>query len=335
MKATITDVAREAGVSIKTVSRVINNEPNVSQKTKDKVKAAAQALEYRPNLAARGLASSKSYLIALLYDIPSPGYISGIQRGAIQACRDGGYHLIVEPVESGSADLLGIIESILGQLSVDGVILLSPLCDNADVVNLLARRNIAYVPVTPSAHHGDTPIVRMENIRAAREMTEYLIDLGHRDIGFIEGPAQYGSSALRFQGFREAMRNAGLELRPEWIVKGNYTFKSGYDAAMRLLDTKPHPSAIFASNDDMAVGLISVMNQKGLSVPRDISVVGFDDTRIAECVYPRLTTVRQPIEDMGRKAAELLLDPEQYKAGRAVHNLKHTLIVRDSTCAPD
>ena len=330
MKSTITDVARAAGVSIKTVSRVLNNEANVRASTRDKVKEAAKALNYAPNLAARRLASSKSFLLALLYDIPSPGYVANIQKGATKACRTCGYHLVVEPLDLADEDLLEDIEGLVRRLPVDGVILTPPLCDNGEIVSILTRQNIPYVPIAPSASHGDVPIVTMDDVKAAREMTEYLISLGHKDIAFVKGHPRHSASALRFEGFRDAMRNADLRIRPEWIIDGEFTYKSGVAAARELFSQDERPSAVFASNDDMAVGMISAAKEFGLSIPEDISICGFDDDPLAQIVWPSLTTIRQPVSEMGFQAAELLLPGEKDSDG-GVFNMQHQLIVRDST----
>ncbi len=327
------DVARQAGVSMKTVSRVMNNEPSVAEKTREKVKQAAKALNYTPNLAARGLATSKSFLIAMLYDIPSPGYTINVQKGATKACREFGYHLIVEPLDVSADDFMVSIENMLGHLRVDGIILAPPLCDNGDVVRLLNQRGTPYVPIAPSANHGDIPIVKMDDVKAAREMTEHLIGLGHTDIGFVKGNPQHSASARRFQGFREAMRAAGLRINPDWVEDGLFTFKSGVEAGDKILSGAFRPSAIFACNDDSAAGVMTIAGQKGLRVPDDLSVAGFDDSPLADSVWPRLTTIRQPVQEMGYTAVKLLLSKDA-EIIETSFNLDHALITRESTAAP-
>ncbi len=330
MKSTITDVAKRAGVSIKTVSRVMNKEANVTEATRDKVLEAAKALKYAPNIAARRLAGSKSYLIALLYDIPSPGYVANIQKGATDACREKGYHLVVEPLDFDDPTILENVEGLIRRLPVDGVILTPPLCDNGEIVSILTRNNIDYVPVAPSASHGDTPIVKMDDVKAAREMTNYLISLGHTDIAFVKGHPHHSASALRFEGYREAMRSAGLRINPDWIRDGEFTYKSGADAAREIFSLDAKPTAIFSSNDDMAMGIISAARECGLSIPDDISVCGFDDVPSAKIVWPALTTVQQPVIAMGRQAAQLLLE-DAPETDQIIHNMEHKLIIRDST----
>lgn len=315
---------------MKTVSRVMNNEPSVAQKTRDKVKEVARALNYTPNLAAKSLATSKSYLIAMLYDIPSPGYAINIQKGATKACREFNYHLVVEPIDTSQDNYIDVIQNLLGHLRVDGVILAPPLCDNGEVVRLLTQRNVAYIPIAPSARHGAISSVKMNDVLAAREMTEYLISKGHKNIGFIKGHPNHSASALRFQGFREAMRSAGMTINPDWIAQGDFTYRSGVEAGGTILNSKQRPTAIFASNDDMAAGVIALAMRQGLNVPKDLAVAGFDDTPLADSVWPRLTTIRQPVQEMGYTAAKLLLSPDPEAQGEDV-NLDHALIEREST----
>ena len=332
MKSTITDVAKQAGVSMKTVSRVLNNEPNVAKKTRERVLEVAKTLRYSPNLAARGLASSKSYLIALIYDnSPSPNYIGSVQGGAINACRENGFHLVVEPLDLSGAKASGEVERLLERLPVDGIILTSPLCDNPEILAILKRLSIPYVPITPTEPNPDMSSVKMDNISAAQEMTKYLIDQGHQKIGIITGHKEHVSSELRYKGFVRAMDKAGLNINLDWVVEGDFSFRSGVEAAEILLGDGEHPSAIFACNDDMAAGVISVANRKGISVPRDLSVGGFDDTPLATVINPQLTTIRQPIHQMGYQAASLLIKPPQAEEALDVYTLDHKLIIREST----
>jgi LacI family transcriptional regulator len=340
MKATITDVAKEAGVSMKTVSRVLNNEPNVASKTREKVMAVANALRYSPNLAAKGLASSKSYLLALVYDNPSPYYIAKIQSGAIDACRKFGYHLVPEPLtvpESVSEDEGGqkveeIFNGLLNRLPVDGVILTPPLSESKPIIQLLEKMKIPFVLVAPSQNLPQAHTVKMDDVQAAREMTELLISQGHKTIGFIKGHPDHSATALRYEGFRDAMADAHLTVHSHDIKQGDFSFRSGVKAAEELLvDGEGRPTAIFASNDDMAAGVVSVALKLGISVPEELSVCGFDDTPLARILFPQLTTVQQPIYDMGFKAVQVLIDPEEKTKPATVHNLDFKVIVRDST----
>lgn len=333
MKTTITDVAKQAGVSIKTVSRVLNNEPNVAKTTRERVLQAAEELQYQPNLAARGLASSRSYLIALLYDNPSPNYIIQIQLGAIESCRGHGYHLLLEPMTREQASGPDA-PRLLSRLSVDGVILTPPLSDCMPLRDEMQALGIPYVVVAPG-EAGGAPTVHMDDVKAATDMATYLIDQGHRDIGFIIGHQDHLSSHKRYDGFAAALAAKGLSLRDDRVVQGDFTFRSGVRAAETLLgDANHRPTAIFASNDDMAAGVLSIAGRLGIHVPNELSVCGFDNTAIAQIIWPQLTTVAQPIRQMGLKAAEILLD--RVKTDEPViHTLDFEIIVRESTGAPN
>ena len=331
MKSTITDVAKQAGVSMKTVSRVLNNEPNVAQKTREKVQAVARELHYSPSLAARGLASSKSYLLALLYDNPSPYYIANIQKGAIDACRESGYHLVVEPINMSGDNVSLEMERVLERLPVDGVIVTPPLSDSPEISSILQRLKIKYVPVAPSIDPGEIASVKMDDIQAAFEMTEFLIKQGHRKLGFIRGHSEHSATSLRYEGFAQAMKAAGLEVSKDYVTHGDFSFKSGVDGAEHLLGQDEPPTAIFASNDDMAAGVVSVANRMNVSVPEELSVVGFDDTPLARILWPQLTTIKQPIYEMGFQAVNLLTRPPNADDARLSYCLDHKLIIRDST----
>lgn len=328
MRTTITDVAKQAGVSMKTVSRVLNNEPNVAKATRERVMEVADRLDYSPNLAARGLASSRSYLIALLYDNPSPSYITNIQRGAIEACRSHGYHLLLEPMtveQANSPDA----ERILRRMNVDGVILTPPLCDLSALQNSLTRLDIRHVAVSPETLGGQSA-VRMDDEEASYQMAHYLIEQGHRDIGFIIGHPDHAASIWRRAGFERALSDADITLSGDRLVQGDFSFRSGVEAARFMLsDEKERPTAIFASNDDMAAGVVNVAAQLGITIPDELSVCGFDDTPLARILWPQLTTVAQPIHEMGCKAAKLLLDPKQADQ-TLTHTLDFSLQFRDS-----
>lgn len=341
MKSTITDVAQRAGVSIKTVSRVLNHEPNVTEKTRSKVNEAATALRYRPNLSARSLAGSRSYLIALLYDNPSAEYIAKLQRGATDACRTRGYHVMVEHMRLTDDRLSEDMELLLERLPVDGVILTPPLADSPQLLTILNEAQTPYVQVSPrSSTLVDESSILIDDVSAAYEMTKFLIDAGHIRIGFICGDESHGSSALRRQGYLNALKEAGIQIEESLIVNGDYSFQSGCRAARRLLSLATTPSAIFASNDNMAAGVISVAGSLGISIPDRLSVCGFDDTELASMLFPALTTIRQPIYDMGALAAKTLMGPAPGvkkrpsaapKAELSDPSVNYELVVRAST----
>jgi LacI family transcriptional regulator len=332
-KITIHDVARQSGVSIKTVSRVLNREPNVKADTRDRVQAAVAALKYRPNISARSLAGSKAYLIGVFFDNPSPGYITDVQLGAIARCREEGYHLIVEPLDSAADDVEEQVGPMLANLRMDGVILTSPVCDHPVVLAALEREEVPYVRIAPGLNLDRSAWVGMDDRLAAYEMTKHLIGLGHRDIGFIIGHPNHGASHLRHKGFMDAMADSGLTVRPERVEQGHFSFRSGFEAAERLLSGEDRPTAIFASNDDMALGVMAVANRLRLNVPETLSIAGFDDTPGAKITWPQLTTVRQPIAAMAGAAADMLLTGVAWEEGEAPPSqlLDFELVVREST----
>lgn len=326
---TIDDVADKAGVSAKTVSRVLNNEPNVRPAKREQVMKAARELGYRPNPAARSLAGSRSFLIAHLHDNPVPEYITAVNTGIYDACRAKGYFLLPEPVDRTAPDFLDRLQSFLMTSRADGVVLTPPLCDNNEILALLKDNGTAYASLSPSRQPENTPVMRLDDRLAVMEIVNHLIDHGHKQIAFIAGPAGHNASTGRREGYLDAMANAGLRVSPELIAEGDYSLRSGLEAARLLLDSSTRPTAIFAANDDMAVGAMTALMAAGLSIPGDISVAGFDDTRLASAVWPALTTVRQPVSDMARRAAERLMTPDEDMPLEEVFDFE--LIVRQST----
>ena len=305
-KTTIADVARVAGVSVTTVSRVLNGEKYVREDKKKAVERAVAKLDYHPNLYARSLAGDRSYLIGLLFDDPRGDYLSGMQRGAMQRCREEGYHIVVELFDKHSP--LEKIEQFLNKLRLSGVLLTPPVCDNKILLAALAKKRIPTVRISPSEEFPGMASVKIDDYRAAHQMTEHLIGLGHKDIGFIIGDIEHADARARLRAFRDAMREAGLTVREDWIAQGTYQFQSGREAAQKILGQAHKPTAIFASNDDMAAAVIVVADEMGLEVPQDLSVAGFDDIPLASAVSPSLTTIRQPVEDMAMTAVGRLME---------------------------
>ena len=314
---TIYDVAARAGVSIKTVSRVMNKEPNVRPAMRDRVLQAANELGYSPNLSARSLAGSRSFVIAVFVDAAltidhwrserGADYLSRIQLGATLECREAGYHLLIELIDHEGPQVRQEVAALLAALKPDGVILTPPSSDNAVVLELLDKAGTPYVRVGPERAEGLGPRVHMDDVAAAREMTEHLIQLGHKRIGFIVGEPRYGASQARREGYLEAMKAHGLSVAPSWVRQGDFTFQSGLDEAKALLALPDRPTAIFASNDDMALGCIAAIAESGLMTPGDVSVAGFDDSPSSRFSRPQLTTVRQPVAEMSSVAARLLI----------------------------
>jgi LacI family transcriptional regulator len=332
-RATITDVAQLAGVSIKTVSRVFNNEPHVRPSTRDKVIAAAESLEYRPNLSARQLASNLTFLIGMLYDLPShSGYIAEVQYGSLQICRECGYNLLIHPCQMDSTDLLNEVVGLHRQ--VDGLILLQPVSDIKDLCELLLDNQIASVRVSQRPFEG-IPWISVGDSEAADEMTEYLLNLGHRRIGFIIGHPDHGQSHDRLTGYRSALQRHEIDFDDRLIEQGRFDYESGYSCARKLLSVTPRPTAIFASNDSMAMGVLAAAHEMALDVPRELSVAGFDDSPMAGYAWPPLTTVRQPITEVARLATEVLMKKLQGTLeDGSKHRLRAELVHRASTASP-
>lgn len=334
--ATIHDVAKKAGVSFKTVSRVLNNEANVRPATQEKVRRAIKALEYSPSMAARTLAGSRSFLIGLLYDTPSSFYTHSMQMGALEKCREAGFHLILEKCSSDARDAASSIVGSINQTRMDGVILTPPVSDNVSVRDALIKQKIPQVLVSPPRPEPGISCVNFDNRQAAFDIMTYLISLGHKRIGFIKGHPRHGAARLRLLGYQDALRSNGIEPTETFIKDGNFRFQSGFEAAEQLLRLKVAPTAIFAANDEMAAGVIAAARHLGVSVPQDLSVAGFDDVPYATITWPALTTIRQPITEMGAAAAGLLLEHIQFKGDRALEatrsiSFRHELKIRGST----
>jgi LacI family transcriptional regulator len=329
VRATIKDVSREAGVSIKTVSRVLNNERYVGTATRERVQAAVALLNFRPSTAARSLAGRRSFQIALICDNPSPYYVYEMQSGIRDRCAADGVRMIAQPYDRNSETLLDDVESLVDATNVDGLILTPPVTDYPAVLDLLARRGVRFVRVSPGGDVDLTSSTFIDNERAAREMTEHLIGLGHHRIGLVAGHPSYATSTQRRNGYLKALQAAGIASDPALIVEGSYDFASGAAAAEILLSLDVPPSAIFASSDDMAAGALTVAHRRGISVPGQLSVAGFDDTALAGFVWPPLTTIRQPTRQMAYQAADLLLAGEDAPVER--REIGFELVVRDST----
>lgn len=333
MRSRIEDVAAAAGVSMKTVSRVLNHEPNVREETRKRVSLAVEKLQYKPNLSARSLAGQRSYVVALVYNNPSRNYLMEVQSGMLEACRANHYNLVLAPVGSGKQRTADDIKGLFENFGPDGVVLIPPLTDDNVVLTYLEEHKVPFACIAPRNPQKRIGVM-MEETAAVLELMAGLISLGHRRIGHIKGPRAHGACQWRYTGYREALEKAGIVYDAGLVTQGEFSFESGIDAANRLLDLADPPTAIFAANDDMAAGVIRAAGERGLAVPRDLSVCGFDDTPIARHIYPALTTVRQPTSEMGRLATlELLERIRTPGAGRMVH-VEPTLLFRESTRPP-
>ena len=290
------------------MSRVLNNEPNVRRETREKVKQAVHDLNYTPDVSARSLAGHRSYMLALFYDTISEGYLSQFQRAALDRCREAHYHLVVERCSLDSVAPEDRLVDIAAQLRVDGVVLLPPLSDQMPIIARFKEAQIPAVLVAPGGDGLGTPTVWFDDFAAALNVMQHLIRRGHRRIGFVTGHPAHGAARQRFAGYRQALDAVGIPFDPSLVVEGRFDFASGLVAAQTLLNSPDRPTAIFASNDEMAAAVVRAAQERSLAVPQDVSVVGFDDSLLAEAMSPPLTTVRQPVEDMAMAAIDLLLE---------------------------
>jgi len=331
-KPTINDVASLARVSKKTVSRVINHSPSVRGETRDQVNAIIARIGFRPDPQARGLAFRRSFLLGLIYDNPNAQYVINVQNGVLDCIRGSGTELVVHPCDKTSPDFLDEIRDFVELQRLSGVIVLPPIAENRQLVALLDELKVPYVRITAMlGEENSPPIVARQVVSrdpiGCQAAAEHLIDLGHRRIGFIAGPVIYASAHERRKGFVRGLTERGLALDDALIRQGTYTFETGYQAGLELLNLSPRPTAIFAANDEMAVGVYKAASELGLSIPGDLSVIGFDDAPIAARVIPGLSSVRVPTRDIGRAAADALITGE----GPDTTIFDTTLILREST----
>jgi LacI family transcriptional regulator len=328
----IEDVAAAANVSMKTVSRVLNHEPNVSEETRKRVEAAVARLKYRPNPSARTLAGRRSYLIAMLYDNPSSNYLMEVELGVLDACQSQHYNMMLAPLVYDATDIVAKVEALVAQSRLDGVVLTPPITDDPALLGRLDELGVPYASVSPKEEYRRIGVI-VDEQRAATEMVGHLASLGHVRIAHIKGHPAHGASGWRLAGYREGLKQAGLRYDAALVVEGEFSYDSGHAATNILLDLKKPPTAIFAANDDMAAGAIGAIYERGLSVPGDISVCGFDDTPIARHIYPALTTVRQPTREMGRLAAIELLKAIRDRETGGMVEVPYALQLRRSTGA--
>lgn len=333
---TIYDVASKAGVSAMTVSRVINDQKYVSEATREKVWAAVQALNFSPNLAARA-ARAGMVRIGALYTNPTSSNLGQFLMGAFQQSAESACQLLIEPCPS-EVEPIDAIKRLISA-GVDGLILPPPLCDSEEILDFTDNAGLVVLSFASATPNARTSAVRIDDFNGARQMTHYLIGLGHRDIAIILGNPLHSPAQHREAGYRAAMAEAGLTVKPGRLAQGFFTYRSGLDAAHGLLDGDERPTAIFASNDDMAAGAAAVAHGLGIRIPDQLSIAGFDDTPVATTIWPELTTVHQPIADMAARAVSILTDQvRRMKSGEAfapVHELAGCAVVpRASTKSP-
>lgn len=336
--ANIFDVAEKAGVSIKTVSRVMNDAHTVRESTRERVQAAMAELDYNPSHAARELRSGRSRSIGMLFGATESGFQARFHHAALRACDSAGYFLAGGFFDETDQNWDRQLSAFLARTRVQNMILIPPICGSEVLHKTLTDRKVSFVLISPTQQSPTAPSIRIDDRRAARDVTEHLLSLGHTKIGHLSGAPGHIASTLREQGFADAMQDAGTaDRRDDWVQQGFFAFERALVAAEAMLSSPDRPTAIFAANDEMASAVYFVAAKLGLSVPQDLSVVGFDDVPIAQTIWPPLTTVAQPYEAMTKAAVVKLTKPDAdgSKDGEVdVLTLDYELMLRQSTAPP-
>jgi LacI family transcriptional regulator len=324
--STIKDVAEKAGVSLKTVSRVINNEPSVHARTRAKVQREIDALGYQPDPSARSLRSTRAYAVGLVYDNPNAHYIINMQRGVLSVCRASGFGLQIHPCDSSSPTLADELCELVRRSRLAGLVLAPPMSEQPALIRRLTEAKIPFMRIISarSDPKDGYPCVYVDDRDAAYAITEHLIQLGHQRIGFLWGGREHRSSPERYQGYEDALKDYGIALDRKLILPGDFTFDDGFRGARKLLALKDRPTAIFGSNDEIAAGVLAAAHSDGINVPFELSIAGFEDSPFSKQSWPALTTARQATEEIARHAAKRLIDDLQREANGE-------LVVRGST----
>lgn len=330
---TIIDVANEAGVSYATVSRVVNNKGSINPETREKVLRAMAKLGYVANLQARSLAGGRSHVVGLLVHGIDTAYIGEIIRGIDDELANANYDLMLYTTHRRKTKESTYVATLTRGLA-DGLLLVLPRNHTA-YIETLQRRNFPYVLIDHRGIEQDGPAVGATNWQGAYDATQYLIELGHQRIGFITGALDISVSIDRLEGYKAALREANLPIDPELIREGDFLQPRAYSCASELMSLPNRPTAIFASNDVSAFGVMEAIREHRLRIPDDVSIIGFDDIPQSGHTHPTLTTVRQPLEEMGRKATQMLL---QYLSGSKTEaeriQLPTKLVIRESCQSP-
>ncbi len=332
-KVTIVEVARRGGVSLGTVSRVINNDVHVAPETRERVSKVMQEMGYVANRQARSLRGSKTNVIGVLVPDLGTGYIGEIMHGIDTELGVAQFDLMLFTTHRTAIKEANYVANMVRGM-VDGLLLVLPR-NPADYTGTLTHRKFPFVLIDHQGNSDPCPAVGATNWQGAYNATDYLIKLGHTRIGFITGSMDLGAATDRLDGYKAALRVNHISEDPRLVCEGTFFQPEGYSGACALLDIDAPPTAIFASNDAMAMGAMDAVRARGLRIPEDISILGFDDVPQAALVRPALTTVRQPLEQMGRVATQMLLDLLHDPSKHLDRiELPTELIVRGSTSSP-
>jgi LacI family transcriptional regulator len=333
-RLTITDIAQLAGVSKKTVSRVINQAPYVNKKTRSRVEAIIAEHGYQPDPQARGLAFRRSFLVGMIHDNPNSQYVENVHLGILDALADRGYELVIRPCDRRSPTFLDDMRSFVERLRLFGVVLTPSVSEDDRLAKLLESADCPYVRITCAEVDKPARLVLTHDARGAAAAARRLAQLGHRRIAYISGPPLFRSSHERREGFIAGLAEYGLELAPDLTVLGAYTYESGLARGRELLARPDRPTAIFAGNDEMASGVYGAAHELGIRIPDEISIIGFDDAPIASRMWPAMTSVRLPVREMGRAAAERLFSKPKDNTKTPAGEFTPALIERQSTAPP-
>ncbi len=329
---TIREVAELAGVSIKTVSRFLNDEPYVTETTRKKITDAIQQLGYVASLSARRLASGQSYTIGLIFHNASWHYIQDVQMNVMETADKYGYSMLLHPCDINKPNHADGILNLVHQKQVDGFIFTPPSDNASDLIEKLKLMQFPFVRLTPMDRESQLPYVTATDRPGALDMTRYLVELGHKRIAYVIGPKEQRAAHDRLDGYKEALQLAGIHFDPILMIQGDDHFESGYAASVKAISLAEPPTAIFCNNDEMAAGAMSAVFDAGLSVPNDISVAGFDNIPLCRQVWPPLTTVDQPIAKIANKATKHLMALLRGEEVECLHcEIPTRLVIRKST----
>lgn len=341
MKPTIKSVATLAGVSFKTVSRVINNEPSVGDELREKVWKAVKELNYQPNLSARHLRGASSF-IGFVYDNPNSHYVIDMQHGILDECHRQGYQLVIHPCDANSPELTDELVSMVEHGQLAGLVLTPPISEDQHIISSLHEKGVSFVRVLSGSGETDglSPCVFIDDHQASVQIIQHLIDLGHQRIAFLTGEMSHHSTLQRLAGYKDALQQNNIAIDDALVLEGEYSFESGVERTQKLFDTPEPPTAIYACNDEIAAGTLFAARLMGIEVPKQLSIVGFEDSPFSRQTWPKLTTARQPNSEIAASATSLLIQSTRStRKGKSQNKVSDKgflpqLVVRDSTYSP-
>ncbi|MEQ3513554.1 LacI family DNA-binding transcriptional regulator [Pseudoalteromonas sp. BZB3] len=339
MKVTINDVAKLAGVSMKTVSRVINKEPSVRKKTYDLVMEAVKELNYQPNIAARNLAGTSSFAVALVYDNPNAYYVIDMQNGVLSRCRDEGFELVIHPCSSTDDQMQDEFKTMIQRSRLAGLVLTPPLSEQQNIIDMLDEMNMPYVRLLSGReeqNEGRSNCILVNDFAAAYEITEHLIKHGHKNIAFVLGDKEHKSTAERLAGYQQALADNNISFNQSLIFEGHYSFESGVNGAKHLLadNNKLGVTAILGGNDEVAAGALFAARLMNIEIPAQLSISGFEDSPFSRQTWPKLTTAHQANNVISEHAARLLFSKARSSRKQEkdiITNFTPSIVVREST----